>query len=213
MATLNCYPPHPAWEQLRTALVGAFASAGADICLALSLYAIARHAGLADVQYRPFLLCVRSSDAWVDYLPATVESLRRTIVERKLMTDDRSRRRWRPPRAPAQSRRGVHVLHGRPGVGRTMRRDLAMLRNDQRRAGQIGFCTASANMSTPARLEPFHMSTSTSVATALRSPCAAPCPARAASSRAGSQARRQDCGSHDPRYAGRRSRWLYQPRV
>jgi ubiquinone/menaquinone biosynthesis C-methylase UbiE len=88
MATLNCYPPHPAWEQLRTALVGAFASAGADICLARILYAIARHAGLADVQYRPFLLGVRSSDGWVDSLPATVESLRRTIVERKLMTDD-----------------------------------------------------------------------------------------------------------------------------
>ena len=68
--------------------MGAFASAGADICLARSLYALARHAGLADVQYRPFLLGVRSSDAWVDYLPATVESLRRTIVERKLMTDD-----------------------------------------------------------------------------------------------------------------------------
>ena len=44
-----------------------------------------RHAGLEDVQYRPFLLGIRSSDPMVDYLPSTVESLRSTIVERGLM--------------------------------------------------------------------------------------------------------------------------------
>jgi SAM-dependent methyltransferase len=87
MATLNCYPPHPAWDRLRSALVGAFASVDADICLARRLYALMRHAGLLDVQYRPFLLGVRAGDPMVDYLPSTVESLRRTIVERNLMSE------------------------------------------------------------------------------------------------------------------------------
>ena len=86
MATLNCDPPHPAWEALKSALVGAFASVGADICLARRLYALMRRAGLLDVQYRPFVLGVRSTDSMVDYLPSTVESLRGTIVERRLMS-------------------------------------------------------------------------------------------------------------------------------
>ena len=36
-----------------------------------------RGAGLDAVGYRPVLVGVRSGDAWQDYLPATVESLRR----------------------------------------------------------------------------------------------------------------------------------------
>jgi len=82
MATLNCYPPHPAWESLKAALQGAFTSVGSDICLAPRLFALAREAGLAGVQYRPFLQGVRASDPFIDYLPATVESLRQTIIER-----------------------------------------------------------------------------------------------------------------------------------
>jgi SAM-dependent methyltransferase len=85
MATLNCYPPHPAWDLLKAALEGAFTSAGADIRLAQRLFALARHAGLVDVQYRPFLLGIRSGDPLADYLPSTVESLRGTIIDRGLM--------------------------------------------------------------------------------------------------------------------------------
>lgn len=86
MAALNCYPPHPAWERLKTALQRAFASVGADICLAQRLFAVARRAGLDDVQYRTFVVGVRSTDPMVDYLPSTVESLRGTIVDNDLMT-------------------------------------------------------------------------------------------------------------------------------
>lgn len=82
MASLNCYPPYPAWERLKAAMQGAFTNVGSDICLAQRLFGVARRAGLADVQYRPFLLGVRAGDPFVDYLPATVESLRRTIIER-----------------------------------------------------------------------------------------------------------------------------------
>jgi SAM-dependent methyltransferase len=87
MATLNCYPPHPAWDALRAALIGAFAAVGSNISLGRELFALARAAGLGDLQYRPFLVGVRSSDPMVDYLPSTVESLRRTVVSHGLMTE------------------------------------------------------------------------------------------------------------------------------
>jgi SAM-dependent methyltransferase len=80
MASLNCYPPHPAWDRLKAAMLGAFAKVGSDICLAQRSYGIARRAGLNDVQYRPFLLGVRAGDPFVDYLPAVAESLRGSIV-------------------------------------------------------------------------------------------------------------------------------------
>lgn len=86
MATLNCYPAHPAWAQLRAALEGAFAAVGSNINLGRQLFALARTAGLLDVQYRPFVVGVRSTDPMVDYLPATVESLRGTIIAHGLMT-------------------------------------------------------------------------------------------------------------------------------
>jgi SAM-dependent methyltransferase len=87
MAALNCYPRHPAFDRLKAALEGAFTRVGADIRLAQRLFALVRHAGLEDVQYRPFLVGVRSTDPLVDYLPSTAESLRRTIVDRGLMTE------------------------------------------------------------------------------------------------------------------------------
>ena len=86
ITTLNCYPPHQAWDRLKSILEGAFTSVGANVRLAQHLFPLMRHAGLEDVQYRPFLVGVRSSDPMVDYLPSTVESLRRTIVECGLMS-------------------------------------------------------------------------------------------------------------------------------
>lgn len=85
-STLNCHPPHPSWVRLKAALLGAFKGVGADLELARSLYAVVRQAGLADVQYRPFLIGVRSVDPMVDYLPSTVESLRGTVLRLGLMT-------------------------------------------------------------------------------------------------------------------------------
>lgn len=85
--TLNCYPQHPAWDRLKAAYLGAFQGVGADLELAQRLYYVARRSGLVDVQYRPFIVGVRAGDPLVDYLPATAESLRRTIVDLGLMTD------------------------------------------------------------------------------------------------------------------------------
>jgi SAM-dependent methyltransferase len=87
MASLNCYPPHPAWDRLKAAMLSAFGNVGSDICLAQRSFGLARRTGLTDVQYRPFLLGVRAGDPFVDYLPAVVESLRGAIVGRGLLAD------------------------------------------------------------------------------------------------------------------------------
>jgi SAM-dependent methyltransferase len=86
-STLNCYPPNPAWDRLKAALLGAFAGVGADLELARRLYSVVRKSGLADVQYRTALLAVRSGDPMVDYLPSTVESMRGTVVRLGLISE------------------------------------------------------------------------------------------------------------------------------
>jgi SAM-dependent methyltransferase len=86
-STLNCHPPHPAWDRLKTVLLGAFSGVGANLELGRELYAVACRSGLQDVQYRTALLGVRSTDPMVDYLPATVESLRGTIVKLGLLSE------------------------------------------------------------------------------------------------------------------------------
>ena len=86
--TLNCYPPHPAWEKLKSAVVGVFSAVGGDVHLGRRFYRLVRQMGLADVHYRPVLIGVRSTDPMVDYLPATVESLRGTITRLGLLSDE-----------------------------------------------------------------------------------------------------------------------------
>jgi SAM-dependent methyltransferase len=86
-STLNCYPPHPAWDRLKCAFMDAFNGVGADLALARRLYNIVHRTGLRDVQYRTSLLAVRSVDPMVDYLPATVESLRGAILKLGLLSE------------------------------------------------------------------------------------------------------------------------------
>ena len=86
-STLNCYPPHPAWEKLKAAELGVFKGVGSDLELARRLYFVVRQAGLRDVQYRTFLLGVRSTDPMADYLPSTVESLRATVLKLGLLIE------------------------------------------------------------------------------------------------------------------------------
>ncbi len=88
IATLNCYPPHWAWDRLKSVLEQAFVCAGADVRLAQRLYQLARHAGLEDVHYRPFLVGVRSGDSMTDYFPATVEAVRGTLLDKRLIAPD-----------------------------------------------------------------------------------------------------------------------------
>lgn len=88
ISTLKCYPPHPAWDRLAQVLDQAFISVGSDVRLAQQLYRLVRRAGLENVQYRPFLVGFRSDDRMADYLPATVDSLRRTILRHQLIDEE-----------------------------------------------------------------------------------------------------------------------------
>jgi len=88
VGTLNCYPPHPAWDRLARLCEQVFERAGGDVRLAQRLYSLARGSEVEDVQYRPFVVGFRSSDAMVDYLPATVESLRNAIVRHRLIDEE-----------------------------------------------------------------------------------------------------------------------------
>lgn len=85
-STLACYPPHLAWTKLATAYRGCFPWTPDDP-EAHRMYRLMRAAGLQEVGYRPFLIGVRAGDVWQDYLPATVESLRTTILGRGLLSE------------------------------------------------------------------------------------------------------------------------------
>jgi len=87
-STLNCFPPHPAWDRLRAALLGAFEGVGADLELARRLYHVVHASRLRDVEYRTALLAVRSADPMIDYLPSTIESLRGTVLKLGLLGED-----------------------------------------------------------------------------------------------------------------------------
>jgi ubiquinone/menaquinone biosynthesis C-methylase UbiE len=83
--TLNCYPPHPAWQRLRLALAQVFPAVGGETRLARELFGLLRHAGLEDVRYRPFLVGFRSDHPMVEYLPTTVEAIRARLLERGIV--------------------------------------------------------------------------------------------------------------------------------
>ena len=55
--------------------------------LARRFYFFVRQAGLANVQFRPFIVGVRSTDPMVDYLPSTVKSVRATVLKLGLLSE------------------------------------------------------------------------------------------------------------------------------
>lgn len=86
MAGLSCYPAHAAWESLKKLLAGVFPSVGGDVRLAQGLFQRMRGAGLEDVQFRPFLVGYRADHAMVDYVPATVESIRGRLLDNGMIS-------------------------------------------------------------------------------------------------------------------------------
>jgi ubiquinone/menaquinone biosynthesis C-methylase UbiE len=85
--TLECHPFHPAWDRLKAALQEGFACVGADTRLAKRLYRLFRQAGLEAVRYRPFLVGVTSGEPMADFLPATIESIRSTLIGKAIIPE------------------------------------------------------------------------------------------------------------------------------
>ena len=87
VSSLQCFPPHPAWQRLGDAIAGVFTAIGGDTRIGQKLYAMLRAAGLKEVQYRPFVVGVRSGDPMTDFLPATVESMRGALLAHRVITE------------------------------------------------------------------------------------------------------------------------------
>lgn len=84
--TLRCFPPNAEWQRLAELLEQAFSSVGSDVRLGARLFALMRHAGLADVRFRPFMVGFRSSEPMSDYVPACIESVRHALVDHGVAT-------------------------------------------------------------------------------------------------------------------------------
>jgi SAM-dependent methyltransferase len=122
VSTFACYPPHPAWDRLVAVMLDVFAGAGADVFLAQRLFAMMRGIGLIEVQYRPVLLGIRSTDPMADHLPATVESLRGTLLGRGLISEaelavalEQCRKHLRDPDTVVRSFMVAQIWGRKPG--------------------------------------------------------------------------------------------------
>ena len=82
---LKCYPPHEAWDRLKRVLITVFERTGADTFAGRRMFQELRRLGLEGVAFRPCLVGATSGDPLVDYLPETIRSVRRLILEQGLM--------------------------------------------------------------------------------------------------------------------------------
>jgi SAM-dependent methyltransferase len=86
VSSLKCFPPHPAWDRLCDAIAAVFTAVGGDTRFGHQLYRLLRAEGLKDVEYRPFVVGVRSGEPMTDYLPATAESMRGALLEHRIIS-------------------------------------------------------------------------------------------------------------------------------
>lgn len=86
--SLKCYPPLEAWDDLTQIMMRAFSDVGADLELARKLYWMMHQSALTNVQFRPFIVGVRSGDPMTDYLPSTIESIRETILQHQPLSGE-----------------------------------------------------------------------------------------------------------------------------
>jgi len=87
VVTLNCYPPHAAWDRLQGAISTAFKRMGGDTFAGRRMLGMLRHAGLLDVRFRPFIVGFTSEDPMANFMPTTAASMRQAILEAGLMSE------------------------------------------------------------------------------------------------------------------------------
>jgi SAM-dependent methyltransferase len=83
-SSLHCFPPHAAFDRLGELMAALLLRVGGNPRFGQGMYKMFHDAGLRELGYRPFVLGVRSGDPFLDFLPATVESMRSALLEEKL---------------------------------------------------------------------------------------------------------------------------------
>ncbi len=88
VVTLDCHPPHPAWDRVKHAITTAMTRLGGDPHAGRRMFGLLRGAGLQDVRFRPFLAGFTSDDPMADFLPSTAASMRSAIVAAGVLGED-----------------------------------------------------------------------------------------------------------------------------
>jgi SAM-dependent methyltransferase len=83
----NCFPPQPAWDRLKGAILAAFARGGGDFNAGQRTYRMWRQVGLDEVQVRAAVMALPPGHPYRRLPIQFATSLRRRIIEGRLLTE------------------------------------------------------------------------------------------------------------------------------
>jgi SAM-dependent methyltransferase len=83
----NCYPAHPAWERLKSAILTAFARGGGDFNAGQRTVGMLRRAGLEDVHIRAAVLALQGTHPYKRLPIQFATSLRQRIVAGGILSE------------------------------------------------------------------------------------------------------------------------------
>jgi len=83
----NCYPVQPAWEQLKGAILTAFAQGGGDFNAGQRTFGMLRRAGLEDVRIRAAVIALHGDHPYRRLPIQFVTSLRKRILEAGILSE------------------------------------------------------------------------------------------------------------------------------
>ncbi len=83
----NCYPPNPAWGNLKSAILAAFKRGGGDFNVGQRTFAMLRNAGLQDVQVHAAVIALHDAHPYMRLPIQFAASLRKRILDGELMSE------------------------------------------------------------------------------------------------------------------------------
>jgi ubiquinone/menaquinone biosynthesis C-methylase UbiE len=86
-ASWNCVPSRPAWDQLKGAILAAFARGGGDFNAGQRTYSMLRHAGLQDMQLRAAVVALPPQHPYLRLPIQFATSLRQRILDGRFLAE------------------------------------------------------------------------------------------------------------------------------
>lgn len=83
----SCFPPHPAWNRLKDAILAAFAQGGGDFNAGQRTFGMLRRAGLEDVQIRAAVITLQAHHPYMRLPIQFATSLRQRIIGTGLLAE------------------------------------------------------------------------------------------------------------------------------